>query len=179
MSEVEQAPWQKGLKMEAFPREFQLDMKEFIGQRTALFAYYAAFPEDKFSTEIATGSDSPRQELIHQIEHTYARAKALGTGNLPSYKYREEYPELQSLDGLDKKTLINYFGTLTKFFLDFYQKPEAVEKRVKIPFVTYPMSTKILLRKMKEHDILHLGMLVKMADVFGTPRPQAMKDIWG
>jgi hypothetical protein len=152
---------------------------DFLSDRAAARSMYLALPEENFSQGLGQG-DSPKQELIHQIEHSRLRVEGLNGIAIKSWEYSATYPEKhEELQNMNKTELVKFFDFTTDALFSFYSSgPLILEKIIQMPFNKI-LTGQAMIGKIAQHESLHVGMLVKFCDFANIPRTAAMKKAWG
>lgn len=179
---VSQIDWFEAFKqrydLARIPEGVRPDFVDFLLQRAAIRSLYEAIPKDKFDERIGKG-DSVRQELIHQIGHSRLRIEGLQTGTVNNWRYSEVHPqEQEQLTTMSKDELIREFDNTATDLYELFTKPETQAISVQFPFGRTVTGTR-LLQEVVHHEILHVGIGIKLGDQVGIPRPAPVKRVWG
>ncbi|MEW6586964.1 MAG: hypothetical protein AB1442_15320 [Nitrospirota bacterium] len=162
----------------SIPEAIRPDFVDFLLQRAAVRSIYEAIPENKFDEKIGEG-DSVCQELIHQIGHSRLRIEGLQAGKVTSWQYFDVHPqEHQKLTHMSKDELMREFDAISVSLYELFIRTETQTINVLLPYGR-TVSGARLLEEIVHHEILHLGICIKLGDHLGITRPTPVKRVWG
>lgn len=173
--------WKDTFPLEELPESIRKTFSGLLIHRAINARIYSEIPPDKFDTGIGKG-DSPRKELIHQIRHAKAHAKALFTGVLlPSNEWKGLTDNYSP--GLEEQSQQHLVDFLKQDLDNLYTLLGLPDSNYTARIITQPWGLPIsgatLIENMKEHEILHVGINMQFVNRDNLPRSPEMKARWG
>ena len=153
-------------------------LQQFFEDRNINREFYQRLPEDKFDYRMVDTperkSDSPRENLGHQIGVEMDYLKALDTEELAFVLGND-----RSLKRLSKEEQLKKLEELDKQLIEKLTDEETVKKRIRVPWSKEPVSLIAMLYAFNNHEVLHTGWNLAIMDHLNIERFPALKQMWG
>jgi len=154
----------------------------FLLHRDINREYFLLIPEDKLDVHLVDNekvqSDSPRKNLVHQIDTTRDYINGILKKELLFRRY-EEYTDLQNPKTLTKNQLIEKLDQSTLWLIDVLQQKNIDQIMVKVPWSVKPIPALQMIWGLNNHEILHTGWNLAYMDFLEIPRFPKLKAMWG
>lgn len=141
--------------------------------------------EDQMKDPLFPQSDPPIKQLIHITAHTYARVHVLKQagekkeGNLRTYDYYQQFPELAALYEMNRFEILRIFvQTIDELYYEM-QKPDVTERRIRQPYLNFTISGANLFNEISGHLRQHAQNMIDYYEKFNIPRSDSMKAAFG
>lgn len=154
----------------------------FLLHRDINREYFLLVPEDKFDVHLVdtekVQSDSPRKNLVHQIDTTRDYINGILKGVL-IFRRNEEYMDLLKPETLSKDQLIEKLDESTLQLIETLTNSHIDNVKVKVKWSKDPIPALQMIWGLNSHEILHTGWNLAYMDFFGIPRFPKLKAMWG
>lgn len=168
------------MKSEITNPEARAFLGDFMLKRGINREFYNLVPEDKFDFRMVDTpkrkSDTPRENLAHQVDITRDYMDGVKTGELRfgvHNKDREDKP-LPS-----KEKLLAELEKAEQELREVLSDANIGEKKVKVPWAEAPIPAISSLHGLAEHEVLHTGLNLALMDHLDIERFPALKQMWG
>ncbi len=153
----------------------------FLMHREINRCYYLLIPEDKLDIHLIDNekvqSDSPRKNLVHQIDVTRDYINGILTGKL-KHKHKE-YLDILNPEKFSKQELIIKFDESTLWLLETLSNHDIDQIKVKVKWSELPVPALQMIWGLNNHEILHTGWNLAYMDFLEIPRFPKLKAMWG
>ncbi|OIP84045.1 hypothetical protein AUK04_02770 [Candidatus Roizmanbacteria bacterium CG2_30_33_16] len=153
----------------------------FLMHREINRCYYLRVPEDKLDVHLVDNervkSDSPRKNLIHQIDVTRDYINGILTGEL-KHKHKE-YLDLLNPEEFNKEKLILKFDESTLLLLKTLSHQDINKIKVRVKWSKFSVPALQMIWGLNNHEILHTGWNLAYMDFLGIERFPQLKAMWG
>ena len=129
-------------------------------------------------------SDTPIKQLRHIFAHTYALVKVIGQatdeqpGQLLSYDYVKQFPELSSVPTMERGELLPKLDEAVAELYSALQNSAVLTRKVQKPF--NPQITVLeAVGDLSEHFYLHAQNMIDYYEKYDIPRSASMKAALG
>ncbi len=154
----------------------------FLMNRDINREYYSLVPEEKLDIHLVDNglvkSDSPRQNLLHQVDTTRDYVQGIKTGEL-LFKRNSEYVEIQNSTPFSKDELLEQLDSSTFSVIETLQREDIGAIRISVPWSKTPVIALQMIWALNNHEILHTGWNLAYMDLFNIPRFPKLKALWG
>jgi len=153
----------------------------FLMHREINRCYYLLVPENKLDVHLFNNekvqSDSPRKNLVHQIDVTRDYINGILTGAL-KHKHKE-YLDILNPEKFSKQELIVKFDESTLWLLETLSHQDINQIKVKVKWSNKPLPALQMVWGLNNHEILHTGWNLAYIDFLGIERFPELKAMWG
>lgn len=153
-------------------------LESFFTHRAINREFYQRVPEEKFDFRMVNTpekkSDSPRENLAHQINVQRTYMKAVDQGEL---KFGDYYD--QKIKAQTKEELLTELEKADRELIDLLTDEEKLKKKVVVPWNKEGVEAVGMFWALNEHEILHTGLIIAMMDHLNMERFSALKKVWG
>lgn len=154
----------------------------FLLHRDINREYFLLIPEGKLDVHLVDNekvqSDSPRKNLIHQIDTTRDYINGILKGEL-RFGRNEEYTDLQKPDMLSKNELIEKLDESTLWLMEVLAHKNIETIKVKVKWSKDLIPALQMIWGLNNHEILHTGWNLAYMDFLGILRFPKLKAMWG
>lgn len=155
-------------------------LEQFLRDREINKEFYKRVPEDKFDFRMVDTpqrkSDSPRENVAHQIDTTRDYINGVKTGVL---KFRIEYDDLTEPQKLTKDELLAKLDESEQELVEILSDTKISDKKVRVPWSKEPIPAVSSLWGLDSHEILHTGWNLAIMDHLNIGRFTALQEMWG
>jgi len=157
-------------------------LNTFLLHRDINREYFLLIPEDKLDVHLVDNikvqSDSPRKNLVHQIDTTRDYINGILKKEL-LFRRSEEYIDLLKTETLSKDQLIEKLDESTLWLIEVLQRKDIDQIKVRVKWSKNPILALQMIWGLNSHEILHTGWNLSYMDFLEIPRFPKLKTMWG